>query len=48
MQREGVVFRPLSPPVLELANAVTWRQDHDNPAIANLEKALEALVDAVA
>jgi DNA-binding transcriptional LysR family regulator len=48
MQREGVVFRPLSPPVLELTNAVTWRQDHDNPAIANLEKALEALVDAVA
>jgi DNA-binding transcriptional LysR family regulator len=45
MHRDAVVFRPLSPPVLELTNGIAWREDHDNPAISSLQSALGSVVD---
>jgi DNA-binding transcriptional LysR family regulator len=42
MRREGVAFRPVIPAILELTNAVVWRADHVNPAIARLASALWA------
>jgi DNA-binding transcriptional LysR family regulator len=45
MHRDAVVFRPLSPPVLELTNGIAWRDDHDNPAIGSLQSVVDTDVD---
>jgi DNA-binding transcriptional LysR family regulator len=42
MRRTGVVFRPLTPAVLQMTNAVIWPTEHDNPAITELASAVEA------
>lgn len=41
LQRDGVVFRPVEPPAVELTNAVVWRTRPDNPALGCLESALD-------
>jgi DNA-binding transcriptional LysR family regulator len=43
LHRDGVVFRPIVPAAVELTNAAVWRAGHDNPALACLHSALEAV-----
>jgi DNA-binding transcriptional LysR family regulator len=45
LHRDGVVFRPILPAVVELTNAVVWRVGHDNPALGCLQSALDAVDD---
>ena len=41
LQRDGVVFRPVEPPAVEVTNAVVWRARPENPALGCLESALD-------
>jgi len=43
LQHDGVVFRPVEPPAIELTNAVVWRARPSNPALACLESALDTV-----